>query len=173
MPSWARAIPSAIYIVIVVTAFNFIKDTQGRRFTRLNEIIRIPGIYYLVLLIAWLSTVMISAIQRAIDKRANESLTNKESEVRNGSGRPSRPSVLKQILVLSGVLFTYVISVFLSWIFEHIDWKIDLMELSLIYCFSFTVISAVVGSFLLSMIIPMKKPTSHQDHVQTDSSTKL
>lgn len=167
MPSWARAIPSAIFIVIVVTAYNFIKDTQGRRFTRIAEIIRIPGIYYLILLIAWLIIVLVMKIQQVLESRAAGNLTNKESKARKASGRPTRPSTLKEVLVISGVVLTYVICVFLSWIFEYLDWKVNLIVLTMIYCFSFTLISAIGGSFLLAMILPMKKRSSHQHSVES------
>ncbi|KAF6016987.1 hypothetical protein EB796_024698 [Bugula neritina] len=150
IPSWTRAMPVAVYTIIVVTSYSFIRDVQGRPFTRLQEIIRIPGIYYLILLIGWLIIVAIAKLQRI---SAAKGINFQESK----EGAPSPPPRWKEVLVLLATVTTYAVSVFLSWILEYIDLKINLVVLSFIYCFGFTLISAVFGSFLLEMVIPLRR----------------
>lgn len=163
MPAWARAVPMAVYVVILLTAYNFIRDTQGRKFTRLSEIIRIPGIYYFLMLVAWLIIVMITQFQRMYAARKTDEA--KKGDKASGS---HRLSIGKEVILVMGVVFTYVICVFLSWIFEYLDWKVNLIVLTMIYCFSFMLVAAIGGSFLLAMLIPMKNRGSQ--HTNSESS---
>lgn len=157
VPAWSRAIPSAIYIVIVVTAYSFIKDTQGRRFTRLSEIIRIPGIYYFLLAMAWLIIVAITKLQKIYDARTVHSNTGSQKSIVISKTALERPPLWKEMVFISASILTYVMSVFLSWILEYLDLPVDLIVLTVIYSASFMLLSAIGGSFFLKPVLPMNR----------------
>ena len=154
MPSWARAIPMAIYTVILLNAYNFLEDKQGRNYTRMLEVVRIPGIIYLSLLFAWLAIVLVAKIQRVHESRKSEDLKN-EGET---TGTPStRPSLIKEIFLISAVIFIYVVCVFLIWIVEYLDWQTPLLTLMFVLTFCFIFLGPVCGTFIFTHLIPMKK----------------
>ena len=136
---------------MAVTAFYFIKDTEGRSFTRLSEIIRIPGIYYLILLIGWLVIVACIKLRRVIRSRTRPGGEDAATQ----SIHPT-PSTWEQVTVLMGVVLTYAFSVFLSWILEYLDLPYNLMVFTIIYCTVFMLLSAIGGSLLLMMILPVR-----------------
>ena len=154
MPSWARAIPMAIFTVILLTAFNFLEDKQGRNYTRMLEVVRIPGIIYLSLLFAWLAIVLVAKIQRVHESRKSEDL---KDEVETTGTPSTRPSLIKEILLISAVIFIYVVCVFLIWIVEYLDWHTPLLTLMFVLTFCFIFLGPVCGTFIFTQLIPMKK----------------
>ncbi|XP_067941895.1 uncharacterized protein [Watersipora subatra] len=155
VPSWSRSIPVALYVVIVVFTYSFVKDTEGRRFTRISEIIRIPGIYYLIVLVAWLVIVAIVKIQKKKDAKTLPSPNDSNKSLNIGKKGVSQLPLWKEVVFLCFFVLTYLVCVFISWIFEYLDLKVNLIVLTMVYSFAFTLIAAIGGSFFLKPLLPM------------------
>ena len=144
-----------IYILILLTAYSFLKDKQGRTFTRLQEIIRISGIFYLLLLFRWLAIVLFSKIQRVFKARKTQ-ITEKGSDQSADKTTPTPLLRHKEVLILIAVLLIYIICTFLTWIIEFLDWKTSNLTLLFVLNFCFMILVRVVGSFMFTCIIPIK-----------------
>ena len=150
----------AIFTATAITAFSFIKDTEGRPYTRLAELPRIPGIYYFLLLIGWLVIAAIVKIQKSKSGKIyspSDSLKSLKSDNKIQVATVGRPSLRKEVLFTSLAALTYIVCVFLSWIFEYVDLKVNLIVLTMIYCTTYMLIAAIGGSFFLKAVIPLTR----------------
>lgn len=167
IPPWSRAIPAAVFVVITITSFSFIKDTEGQPFTRLAEVPRIPGIYYFLFLIAWLLIVAIAKVQKtAVAKisTSNESFKNVKDDDKMGTATVIRPSLCKEVFFISMATLTYILCIFLSWILEYIDLPASLFVMSFIHYPTFLVVATIGGSFFLKAAIPLtRSPFDFED----------
>lgn len=147
IPPWTRSIPVAIFVALVVTSYSFIRNVEGRAYVRMDEIIRIPGIYYMLLLIGWLVIVLLVKLRQIAKVRISDT---------EADSRPSPPPLWKEVVVLGGVVLTYVFCTFLSWILEYVDLPWNLIVFTMVYCFVFMFVSVIGGSMLLLMLIPVQ-----------------
>lgn len=109
----------------------------------------------MLLLVGWLIIVLLVKISRVISGSRTASkvdITESKSSVHS----PPPPPVWKEVVVLSGVVLTYVFSVFLSWIFEYMDLPLNLIVFTMIYSFLFMMVSGIGGSLLLRLLIPVR-----------------
>ena len=129
-------------VAIYIYGWVFV-DKQGRYWIRMNEMIRIPATEYLCVVIAWIVMWFFLWIEKRIQSRRNE-----EDE------EPFKPpTVLKEILYLSGVVFTYCIMVTVAILIQALDVQMDLIALMVIFVIIFT-IGVAVSSMLLKQIMP-------------------
>lgn len=177
LPAWSRAIPVILYIIVLIVAYYFLRDTEGRRFVRLAEVIRIPAIYYMLFIVGWLIITILLKLEKVFKaKSSSEQEDNNQAhseESKDSLGKMSvsevkvesrsrtlvhsnQPSLVKQIGILLAVLVTYVICVFFSWYLEFIDVKVNLIVLTFVYSFIYMPVSGIIGSVLLKQILPMK-----------------
>ena len=141
LPKWSRVLPIITYLIIAITTFHFVKDTQGRRYVRLADIIRIPGIMYFLFGFGWLVLTGLGKLSQLITRNHCEP-----------SSLSQKPSIRNQMVILGSVLLTYIISTFISWYLEFIDLQINLIVLTVIYCMLFLLLPASIGSVLLSQL---------------------
>lgn len=153
--------PAAMYTVIVVFSYSFILDTEGKPFTRIDEIIRIPGIYYLILIIGWLIIVAITKIQRVISTKKSRTTAPSTQELEDETPVPNQMSKLKEGVTLGAVILTFSFCVFLSFLLEYLDLQMDIFILTTVYCFVFMLFAAIFGSFLMKVVIPLGNITKH------------
>ena len=115
-----------IYLVVVLYCYSWIRDAQGRSWVRLQEIIRIPGIYYLFFfaIYAWLWALI------AIDAKC---CTKSED-----SSKSTDISLRTQIVAIVGNVGFYALFILVSFLFQFydvtsLDFTIMMIVLVLLY----------------------------------------
>ncbi len=132
-------LPLLIYFGITIWCYSWIPDPQDRKFFRLQEIIRIPGVYYLYFVLGFIVLYVFLQIEKACGK---EKLT-----------KP--PSPVKQALWLSSSIFVYSIMIGLSIAAEYLDIKLGLTNLMIMFVGIF-MLGVTVTSMFLKQAIPLR-----------------
>lgn len=134
-------LPFIVYMGVGVYVYGWVfVDKEGRYWIRMNEMIRIPGTEYLCVIVAWLVMWFFLWVEKKI-----------KSDRIDEPFQP--PSIVKEILYLSGVVFTYAIMVTASILIQALDVKMDLIVLMVIFVIIFTV-GVAVTCMLLKQIMP-------------------
>ncbi len=140
--------PLAIYLVPTLYCYSWIPDDKGRTWIRLQELIRIPPVYYLGFLLAWTLAFGFLAAERKIKGPNTDTFS------------PGRSAVY-----LFGALLVFAIQIGISVMAEYLDWKLDLIILMVIF-----VIIFILGSSVAVMFIKQAVPYKLHHAVDTDQS---
>ncbi|XP_041477425.1 uncharacterized protein LOC121425438 isoform X2 [Lytechinus variegatus] len=134
-------LPFVAYMAVGIYVYGWVFfDKEGRYWIRMNEMIRIPATEYLCVIIAWLVMWFFLWIEKKVKAdRINEPF--------------QPPSIVKEIMHLSGVVFTYAIMVTVAILIQALDVKMDLIALMVIFVIIFTV-GVAVTCMLLKQIMP-------------------
>ncbi|XP_071484096.1 uncharacterized protein [Diadema antillarum] len=147
LPRWTYFLPFIAYIGAGIGAYGWVfYDKEGRYWIRMNEMIRIPATEYLCVLIAWLVMWFFLWVEKKVsaDKLSQPFQT---------------PSLVKEILYVSGVVLIYALMVVIAVLVQVLDVKMDLIALMVIFVLIFTV-GVAVTCMLLKQIIPPADYTS-------------
>ncbi len=69
IPVWTRIFPFLVLMAIIIGNYSWIPDKQGRTWVGIQEIIRIPGFYYMGVIIMFVSTYIFVLIDEKIRQR--------------------------------------------------------------------------------------------------------
>jgi len=141
-PAWLRVIPSMLCLALTLGAFSWIPDAEGRTWTRLPDIIRIPAIEYLCLVFAWALMLLFVFIER---------------KMKGTSSEKSAPiSKVKQGVYICAFLLCYAIMVGLS-AFVQLGGVNIMMFISMVsFLFLFIILSCLSIMFV-RQIVPAYK----------------
>ncbi|CAH1796212.1 unnamed protein product [Owenia fusiformis] len=143
---WFRLAPVVLYFAATIGSYSQILDRQGRPFTRLQEIIRIPGIIYIFFFVIW----GFVALFQLIDKKINGGPTTKA------------PSAGQQVGLIFGFLFGYAVMIGVSIMFHVLDWQTQMFTLMAILVALFT-IGVAATSVCLHRLIPARISAKIED----------
>ncbi|XP_067687198.1 uncharacterized protein [Haliotis asinina] len=144
-----RVIPLAIYIGVTLYMYSWIPDVKGRTFVRLQEVVRIPAVYYLGFLYAWILFFAFHHLQKKL------------------GGKKSNPSTLKKAigLVFSVAMFSIFlgISVCIQWF--DVQQVLTMMMIMLVFVF-------VTGVCLVCVAINQTLPSVQATRDKNESNKK-
>lgn len=125
-----RFIPVSIYVAIAIYTFSWIPDINGRTWTRMHEIIRIPAVYYLFFFITWLALTFLLWIEdKMSDKKLNGGCTS-------------------NAVFVAATVFVFGSSVIVGWMFQYFDVQLSLIALMMIMVAIFSLLSCFAFMFL-------------------------
>ncbi len=119
-----RHLPWVAYIGLVVYMYSWLKDSRGRTWVRMNEIIRIPSIEYLFV-------VAMAAMGYGMLLATGGSVNDSDSDSTGGSKDSDKSEKPKPLIGVGSVLATltasYLIMVVVSVAFEIVHVNLDLI----------------------------------------------
>ncbi|XP_013394799.1 uncharacterized protein LOC106162167 isoform X1 [Lingula anatina] len=165
IPWWTRVFPLVVYLAITIWCYSWIPDAQGRTWVRMQEIIRIPAVYYLYALMAFGLLYLILYI----DRRCNNS--------RGSYDIKKKPSIAAQVMFIMGSVFVYAVMVTLSALLQILDVQIDLIALMILLVGVFIIGVCISILFLKQIMLRQSAvgPTEekHSDSEEYVSTSKL
>ena len=124
VPTWCRIIPLLVFASITLWSYSWIPNSEGQGWSLLDELIQIPGVYYIYFLLGWAILMAFIAIERKYDSRRHM----KSSAISGPS------SSMKRILWLSAAILVYGIHVGISVAVELRDVQQSLITLMITFC---------------------------------------
>ena len=171
LPFWARVptilrlLPLAAYMGVIVWCYSWIRDAEGRAWVRMQEVLRIPAVYYLYLPVTWLLLYACHAIERGC----------------NGPEVPSKAaqaSPTVRALWLSGAMLVYGVHVGLAIACEYLDVQVGLIVLMIAFVGIF-ISGVTISMMFLKQAIPYRitsgedrsESTLRAENIQPDLNT--
>merc|ERR1712150_201665 len=154
LPFWKKAppgvhvIPLAVYIGVTLWCYSWIPDSDGRTWVRLQEIIRIPGVYYLFFIVGW--AVMLGFLA------AEKKLKHKPDAIASSPGKRAG------YLIASSLIYAVFIAI--SILIEYLDWQQDLTLIMITLVGTFTILASV-SYMCLKQAIPTRWPATEGGEV--------
>ena len=143
IPWWTRIIPVLPVIGLIIWAFSWIKDDQGRAWVRLPEVLRIPASYYIFTLVSWLLVYIFLAIERCC---------------RGDKANDPAKTVTGRVLWLLGGMTIFGIGIGVAIAIELGDIKIPFLIQMFLFQVVF-VVCATTSLMLIKQSVPNKKIT--------------
>jgi hypothetical protein len=138
IPGWVKAVPLLIYLAVTVASYSVISDKDGRNWVRMQEVIRIPSVFYLGFIFAWAVLYFFLWIERKVVKEQID------------------PSPFKQIVCLSVFMAIYSVFIGLSAAIQLNSIPLNMFIGMISFCFIF-VFGAVLGCMMIKLSLPVKK----------------
>lgn len=139
IPVGVRVLPPLLYVASVLGVYGAV----FKQWERIAEVIRIPGIYYMLFLIGWLQLVAMLKLEKACSARTSEGQTGQA------------PLLSRRALWLSLTALVYAAFVAASFLVEFYDLQVPLIVLTLSFSTAFTV-GILVAMMFYEQLIPLR-----------------
>ncbi|XP_050388334.1 uncharacterized protein LOC126807635 [Patella vulgata] len=137
-----RFLPFFIYIGVVVYMYSWIPDKNGQTWVRMQEIIRIPLVYYLFLFYVWFLLFVFLKIE---SKMSNDEVGNNED------------GVIKKCAYVTLSVLIYAFFVLISALTQYYDIQLGLIVLMIIFVGIFKT-GVCISMMLLKQVFPRYRP---------------
>ncbi len=145
IPAWTRIFPFLVLMAVIIGNYSWIPDNQGRAWVRIQEIIRIPAIYYLGVILMFVFTYIFVLIDNKIRERS----PNKDKD----------PSPTVRGLNLLFILVIYIVINIISVVGEIYVWPLMMFVGMLLYIVVFLLAVALTLA-MHTHTLPRRRMTS-------------